>query len=91
MFSYQPGGISGIFQHPREFQLWSAKAEIHRRLPGTDHKIRQIIVRPQPGENAVTVSTPGNNLLASHIFGQLPTMFLRISLDAAMQPVIIPA
>jgi hypothetical protein len=46
--------------------------------------------RTQPGQDAVTIPTPRNNLFPHQIPGQPPALFLRIFFNAAMPLVIVP-
>jgi hypothetical protein len=51
------GGV--IFEHARERKIGATETEIHRGFLRMENKIRQIVARAEPGENAVPVPTQG--------------------------------
>ena len=91
MFRRQPRVRRVIKQHARKFQMRPAKTEIHRRLFRLRHKLRQVIPRPKPCQNSISLPPPGHDLLLRRVWAQMPAMFLRKPGDTPVQPVVIPA
>ncbi len=91
MLRHQGSRVGVVFKHPGELQMRPAKTEIHRGLARLPDKFRQVVARPQPGENTIALPAPRNDLFAGEIGGKMPLMLQRIFFNAAVQPVIIPA
>ena len=91
MFGYKLRSMRVVFQHASEFQVLAAEAEINGGLFGIHNKFRQIIASAEPGQDAVAFPTPGNDLLASKIGGEMPIVLLGKFLNAPVQTVVIPA
>jgi len=53
------------------------------------YELGQIITSAQPGKDAVSLPTPGDNFLTCEVSREVPTVFLRITFDATMEAVIV--
>ena len=80
-----------IFEHPRKRQVRPAEAEVHRGQLRLNDELGEVVARAEPREDAVALPAPRDELLARVVRREVPVVFLRVFLDAAMQPVIIPA
>ncbi len=91
MLRHQLRGLGVILQHARITQVRPPEAEVHCWLGCVFDKVRQVVPRTQPGQDAVAFPAPGNDLFAREIAGEVPVVFQGEFLDAAVQAVIIPA
>ena len=91
MIGHQLGRMGVVFEHAGEMQMRAAEAEVHRGLVLALHKLRQVVPRPEPGQDAVALPAPGNNLLPRQIGREKPRVLLSVALDAPVEPVVIPA
>ena len=58
MFRRHLRGVGVVLQHAGKAQVRPAETEIHRRLGRVFDKLRQVVARPQPGQDAVTLLSP---------------------------------
>src|SRR2546421_4932283 len=85
VFGDQLRGMSVVLENASKLELGPAKTEIHRGLTCMDDKVRQVIARPQPGENPVALPSPGDDFFAREVGRQMPMMFESKFFYAAMQ------
>src|SRR5262249_44169483 len=79
-----------VLEHVRKLQLGAAEAEIDRGNVGLDDETCEVVIHAQPCQYTVALPTPWQSLVAGEAGRELPIVFQRVSLDAAMQAVIIP-
>ena len=91
MVGHQLAAVRVVNQHTRKGQVRTAPAEINRRLAGLLNEIRQIIALPQPGQDAVALPAPRDELLTGVNGREVPVVFAGILLDAAMHGIVVPA
>ena len=91
MIRHQLGSVGVVFEHARKMQVGTAEAEVHRGLVLALHELRQVVPGAEPGEDAIALPAPRNDLLPRKIGGEKPRVLLSIPLYAPVEPVIIPA
>lgn len=91
MLRCQPATKCVIHQHVGIRQVQPAEAEIYGRFCGVDHIFGEITTCTQPGQDAIALPTPRNDLFLGYVRAQMPVIFLRVLLDALVQTVIIPS
>src|SRR5690349_9065963 len=91
MFSRQLCRMRMILQYPGKSQLGTAITEVHRRFFDADDKLRQIIPGSEPGQNAMSFPTPGDDLLPGQIGRKVPVVFLGKLFDSAVQSIVVPS
>src|SRR4051794_2396831 len=90
MFGDQIGGVGVIFKHAGEAEVGAAETEIYGGLFGATDEFREIVSGAEPGEDAITLPTPGNHLLTREVCGKVPLVFESVTFNAAVQAVIVP-
>ena len=91
MLRRQLRGVGVVLQHAGEGQLGPAQAEIHRRLGRVLDKLRQVVPRAQPGQDAVALPSPGDDLFAGEIAEKMPVVLLRELLNSPVEAVVVPS
>ena len=91
MVGYYLSGVGVVFKDARKVQVGPAETEVHGGLVLLFHEFRQLVPGTQPGQDAVAFPSPRHDFLTRHICGERPIVFSSIGLNAAMEPVIIPA
>lgn len=66
-------------------------AEVDRGFPRLDHEIGQVVPSTEPGQNAISVPAPGDDLFTGDVGVEMPAVFQGIFFDAAVDPVVVPA
>ena len=90
MLDHKPGSVRMVFKDSRKWQIGPPKTEIHRRAFSAFDELSQIVLRPEPGQDAVAFPASGNDFFASQIGRKIPAMLLCKFFDAPVKAIVVP-